>query len=444
MSDPSSYSQIRTPEGTYVCTDWANSVLNRSAAQHGGNAAQATEQPTHPQLLSSRINNNWEPARVSSVSIRLPNTRGRTEMQYSGTVLDPTQAAQGIDADPADYLEIGAEGEPAQVHGEHFRGLLRGMGVLSPRPSRPKSGMKTSNSTFVTRVTTSSDLGKLLAQRTEPITLTFVLASKTLLWYANIGSRIREPVGRVSFSTSPTCIDVNQFTRCAERLDVVVGFNSGDLIWIDPVSLRYSRINKGGAVNASGVRQVRWLPRSESLFLSAHADGSVFVMDREREELASSAQRPEPDARWNYNHALFVSHPRDVLGDEGSTSGWWLSKGKDGGSAQMNPVGYWRVSKHAVTDLAFSPTNTQVAITAEDGIMRIVDLDSETYVTPLTQPGPLLCLLLWWSHECGLVARRSLGADRWTGRPVDALGAARGTHRRTRAGSPLVCNGRGV
>ncbi|WFC93939.1 hypothetical protein MBRA1_000565 [Malassezia brasiliensis] len=414
---------IRTPEGTYVCTDWANPVLNRSATQHGGNAVQTTEQPTYPQLLSSRINSNWEPARAISVPIRLPNTRGRTETQSSGMVLDPTQAAQGIDADPADYLEIGAEGEPAQVHGEHFGGLLRGMGVLSPRPSRPKSGMKTSNSTFVTRVNTSSDLGKLLAQRTEPITLTFVLASKTLLWYANIGPRIREPIARVTFSTSPTCIDVNQFTRSADRLDVIVGFNSGDLIWIDPVSLRYSRINKGGSVSSSAVRQVRWLPRSESLFLSAHADGSVFVMDREREEAANSSQRPEPDASWNYNNAMFVSHPRDV-GDEGGTDEWWQSKGKDGGSAQMNPVSYWCVSKHAVTDLAFSPTNTQAAITAEDGIMRIVDLDSETLVRSFASyfggftsvawspDGRLVLtggqddlLTLWAPHEGRVVAR---------------------------------------
>ena len=377
--------------------------------------------------------------------IRLPNTRGRTETQYSGSVLDPTQVAQGIDADPAEYLEIGAEGEPAQVHGEHFRGLLRGMGVLSPRPSRPKSGMKTSNSTFVTRVNTSSDLGKLLAQRTEPITLTFVLASKTLMWYANIGPRIREPVARVTFSTAPTCIDVNQFTRSAERLDVIVGFNSGDLIWIDPVSLRYSRINKGGTLSASGVRQVRWLPRSESLFLSAHMDGSVFVMDRDREDTAASSQRPDPDARWDYNRSLFVSHPQDVLGEEGAaTGGWWPSKGKDGASGQMNPVSYWRVSKRAVTDFAFSPTNTQVAITAEDGILRIVDVDSETYVAPLTQPRPLLRLLLWWLYVCSLVARRPPRADRRSGRPTDALGAPRGAHRRTRAGSPLVCHRCGV
>lgn len=257
--------------------------------------------------------------------------------------------------------------------------------------------------------------------------------------------RIREPVARVTFSTAPTCIDVNQFTRSAERLDVIVGFNSGDLIWIDPVSLRYSRINKGGTLSASGVRQVRWLPRSESLFLSAHMDGSVFVMDRDREDTAASSQRPDPDARWDYNRSLFVSHPQDVLGEEGAaTGGWWPSKGKDGASGQMNPVSYWRVSKRAVTDFAFSPTNTQVAITAEDGILRIVDVDSETYVAPLTQPRPLLRLLLWWLYVCSLVARRPPRADRRSGRPTDALGAPRGAHRRTRAGSPLVCHRCGV
>jgi len=65
------------------------------------------------------------------------------------------------------------------------------------------------------------------------------------------------------FSAYPTCHDVNRYSSSAERLDVVVGFATGDLIWfgtggslafarpvrlvrlyVDPISSRYVRINK--------------------------------------------------------------------------------------------------------------------------------------------------------------------------------------------------------
>ena len=41
----------------------------------------------------------------------------------------------------------------------------------------------------------------------------------------------QEPLARISFSAFPTCQDVNQATVSHERMDVVVGFNTGDLIW---------------------------------------------------------------------------------------------------------------------------------------------------------------------------------------------------------------------
>lgn len=374
------FSQFRAPEGTYVCADWSNPITHRSAAQNGGNAMQGTSAATTSSLLAPRANGCIDPPRLAAVPLRAPNARGEAESQKPGFPLDPTQVAHGIDAHPHEYAEIGAEGELAQELSGHFGGLQRTMGTQSSRPNRPKAGLKSSNSVFVTRTQTFTDLGKLLAQRTEAVTITVITASKTLMWYAHVGPRIRDPIARVTFSSTPTCVDVNQFTRAGERLDVMVGFGRGDILWVDPVSLRYTRINKGGALNSSCVRQIRWLPRSESLFISAHADGAMIVFDRDREDATSCAHLPEPDPDWDPRVSVFVSHPPAGTTEEQGTNGWRLTKPKEVPWSSLNPVSYWRVSHRGIADFAFAPDNTQVAIAGEDGVMRIVDVDSETYV----------------------------------------------------------------
>lgn len=378
--DGGEHCQFRAPEGTYVCVDWVNPILNRNAAQHGANAAHGSAFNTLSFPAATRMTGSLDSPRMSAVPLRKPSASSRIETSLARMTLDPSQVAQGIDADPADYVEIGAEGEAPQEFRTHFTGLHRTMGVLSSRPTRPKTGLKGSNSTFVTRTNTCGDLGKLLAQRNDSITISFFIASKTLMWFANIGSRNREPIARVTFSSVPTCLDVNQFTRCSERLDLLVGFNTGDILWIDPVHLRYTRINKGGALNSSSVHQIRWLPRNESLFVSAHADGAMIVFDRDREDATSCAHLPEPSPDWNPLESVFVSYPPEGTTEEQGNNGWRITKPKEVSWSSLNPVSYWRVSNRGITDLAFSPDNTSVAIVAEDGVLRVVDLDSETYV----------------------------------------------------------------
>ncbi len=52
-------------------------------------------------------------------------------------------------------------------------------------------------------------------------------------------------------------------------------------------------------------------------------------------------------------------------------------KGKETSWSRLNPVSHWAVSKRASLTLPFSPDYSHVAITAEDGILRIADVNSE-------------------------------------------------------------------
>jgi hypothetical protein len=75
-------------------------------------------------------------------------------------------------------------------------------------------------------------------------------------------------------------------------LDIIIGFSTGDIIWYDPLGCKYVRLNKGGCLVNSAVSMIKWLPASEDLFLVAFKDGSVMIMDKERDDLSFSP--PEP------------------------------------------------------------------------------------------------------------------------------------------------------
>jgi len=153
---------------------------------------------------------------------------------------------------------------------------------------RPRQNVRSTSSTFINRVQGHPELTKILAARTESDYFTFINTGRTFVWLADSMGKVKEPLMRITFTAAPTCHDVNTFTRSNDRLDVIIGFAStGDLLWLDPLSSKYTRINKGGAVSSSGVTQVRWLPPatgSDLMFMASHADGTVIVYDATRDD----------------------------------------------------------------------------------------------------------------------------------------------------------------
>jgi catabolite repression protein CreC len=119
-----------------------------------------------------------------------------------------------------------------------------------------------------------------------------------------------------------------------------------------------------GCISNSPCTAVRWVPSSTTLFLVSHADGTIIVYDKERDDGAFTPQDPasvppttEPNdlapesqkspSGWNHLDNIFVTippwHP--------VTSGAGL--GGAGGKADKekvakNPVSHWRVSKRRV------------------------------------------------------------------------------------------------
>lgn len=204
------------------------------------------------------------------------------------------------------------------------------------------------------------------------------------------------------------------------------------------MSSRYSRLNKAGCVNDSPVTNVRWVPGSETLLLTSHFDGTCTIFDVSREDSASGTWAPirgltlkqgsvdsgDKDTDGEVQEVLLESQRQDFsqrssTSDSvhtlsstatstskpamGAESTWrpaiksWdptsrilvtrpsaLEGASEGPAskktwAKMNPVAHWRVARSsAITDMAFSPDHTKLATVSTDGLLRIINLLTES------------------------------------------------------------------
>ncbi|KIK58319.1 hypothetical protein GYMLUDRAFT_45534 [Collybiopsis luxurians FD-317 M1] len=250
--------------------------------------------------------------------------------------------------------------------------------------SKPKNNMKTTSSTFITRTQNAEGFPRILKDREGDVTFFFYNQVKTVLW-VEAGSKAREPLTRISFSSYPTCHSINQLTASPERLDIIIGFNTGDLIWLDPIASRYNRLNKGGCLSSSACTAVRWVPASASLFLVSHADGTIVVYDRDREDGAFTPQEPVGSVSsedWDPTDSIFVTIPPWHPVTHGGDSDLEKSVSDKADKSIKNPVSHWRIAPKgkAVVDFVFSPDVKYVGAISEDGCLRVIDALAEQLV----------------------------------------------------------------
>lgn len=159
------------------------------------------------------------------------------------------------------------------------------------------------------------------------------------------------------------------------------------------------------------------MPGSPSVFVVSHADGTIIVYDKEREDGAFTAQKPfkrstappvsqsesssssfpSDDAssreEWDPLESIFVTPPKwhPVATHSNHNRGR-----SDKDKTAKNPVSHWRVSRRGVLggcyiqscqnsvlkyfplDIAYSHDARLVAAISEDGCLRIIDAFQES------------------------------------------------------------------
>ncbi|KAJ2961583.1 hypothetical protein NQZ79_g3116 [Umbelopsis isabellina] len=275
-------------------------------------------------------------------------------------------------------------------------------------PRKPKSSITKSNSSFVQRIITNDQLAKILIARTSDDTNLFYNCGTSFIWMDATGQP-KEPLSRIIFARSyPTVHDINMLTRGADHLDIIIGFSTGDILWFDPLSNKYARINKAGVINASAVTCIKWLPGSENLFMASFHDGCCMLFDKEREDSGGVFTLDTHTANGLGNGpAILLGNAKPRHGSglhhsmiEGLHEDLTLKVSKPNvkASHKCNPVSHWSVSKKPVHAFAFSPDFQHVAIVGLDGRLRIIDFLTEKLQDVYqTYYGGLICVA--WSPD---------------------------------------------
>ena len=105
--------------------------------------------------------------------------------------------------------------------------------------SRPKHNIRTTSSTFISRLQSAEGLAKAMQSKQGDVTFLFYNSAKSFLW-VEVGSKSKEPLARVTFTAYPTCHDINPATASSDRLDIVIGFHTGDLVWFGECPMMFS------------------------------------------------------------------------------------------------------------------------------------------------------------------------------------------------------------
>ncbi|KAI1275493.1 WD40-repeat-containing domain protein [Xylaria sp. FL0933] len=223
---------------------------------------------------------------------------------------------------------------------------------------KPKNNMTKSNSSFISRVIINETFSKKMADRPSDGTFLFANINRAFQWLDLSSPSKADYLTKILF-TKAHCLshDVNLVTKSSSHIDIIMGFSTGEIIWWEAMSQRYTRLNKNGVINKTPVSQIRWIPGAENLFLAAHMDGSLVVYDKEKEDAVFNQE--DEEVQSNGENA-----PLDRI------SVWKSVHSKN---QKTNPVAVWKLSNQRINAFSFSPDNRHLAVVSEDGTMRIID-----------------------------------------------------------------------
>ncbi|KXJ96765.1 WD domain-containing protein [Microdochium bolleyi] len=368
--------QFLAGEGTYVLKE---DLLLATPPPHPSEAPVINPNPlaTNPQpattgtrLTLVSFDNKTPPATfykfASSSSISATIAEHPNEGRYSAEAKissDGSLRAAGSTSDA---------GRPSNLQGASTPAFGDGNALLVPEKTKdlnkrrkPKNNMTKSNSSFISRVIINESISKKLVERPSDGIFAFTNVNRAFQWLDITSANKADYLTKILF-TKAHCLshDVNQVTKSIHHIDVIMGFSTGEVIWWEPISQRYTRLNKNGVINKTPVSQIRWIPGAENLFMAAHMDGSLVVYDKEKEDAIFSADE-ERLLEANGEEAS-VKPPQFKRAIQ-------IQKSIHSKNQKSNPSAVWKLSNQRINAFAFSPDSRHLAVVKEDGTLRIID-----------------------------------------------------------------------
>ncbi|KAI0100287.1 WD40-repeat-containing domain protein [Nemania sp. FL0031] len=261
-------------------------------------------------------------------------------------------------------------GGPASVTAMSTPAFGDGNALLAPerfkdpnKRRKPKNNMTKSNSSFISRVIINETFSKKMADRPHDGIFAFANINRAFQWLDLSSPAKADYLTKILF-TKAHCLshDVNLVTKSLSHIDIIMGFSTGEIIWWEAMSQRYTRLNKNGVINKTPVSQIRWIPGTENLFLAAHMDGTLVVYDKEKEDAVFNPE--EEDVQAGSESTPSNLKPSDKVS---------VLKSVHSRNQKANPVAIWKLSNQRINAFSFSPDNRHLAVVSEDGTMRIID-----------------------------------------------------------------------
>ncbi|KAF5869087.1 putative catabolite repression protein crec protein [Botrytis fragariae] len=233
---------------------------------------------------------------------------------------------------------------------------------------KPKSGILKSNSSFISRCIVNENLVKRLQDRPIDGYFGFANINRAFQWLDLSSPNKQDQLLKILFTKAHClCHDVNQVTKSPNHIDIIMGFSTGEIIWFEPFTQKYSRLNKNCVINSTPVTQIRWIPGSENLFLASHMDGSLIAYDKEKDDAAFVPEEVGPNGNGSVpseENLDPTSMPKAKL---------QIDKSVHSKNQKFNPVSFWKLSNQPINSFAFSPDNRHLAVVSENGTLRIID-----------------------------------------------------------------------
>lgn len=262
--------------------------------------------------------------------------------------------------DGAGTAPLFGEGNPALAAPIVKEGLKR---------RKPKNNIIKSSSSFVSRVITHEAATKRLSDRNPDGLFAFANINRAFQWLDLSAKQKEEPVTKILFTKAHMIShDINELTKSSSHIDIIMGSSAGDIIWYEPISQKYARINKNGVVSNSPVTHIKWIPGSENLFMAAHANGQLVVYDKEKEDALFTPELSSPSVETVKPSGR---QPLQIL------------KSVNSKNQKTNPVALWKIANQKISQFAFSPDRRHLAVVLEDGSLRVMDYLKEEYVVTL-------------------------------------------------------------
>ncbi|KFK36604.1 hypothetical protein AALP_AA4G145200 [Arabis alpina] len=200
------------------------------------------------------------------------------------------------------------------------------------------------------------------------------------IFISDLNSQDKDPVKSIHISNSnPMCHAFQPDAK--DGHDLLIGLNTGDVY---TVSLRQQlqdvgkklvsaqHYNKDGCVNNSSCTSIAWVPGGDGTFIVAHADGNLYVYEKNKEGATDSTFSA-------------IRDPTQFSVDKAKYS-------------KSNPVARWHIGQGSVNCISFSNDGAYLATVGRDGYLRIFDFSTQKLVCGVkSYYGALLCCA--WSMD---------------------------------------------